>query len=208
LSHTAWAQPCWGEQMADDNDLTTAAAILQRMVDNHSLLRAIEVAGIRMSLKAEELTVKLMRTRLTPRTGHLWRSVQSEVKRTKDSVQISLQAGGKSLPYLYTHEYGATIRPKGKFLRIPLKRAKTGAGVDRHSGGSLRHNPDFAFVPAKHLKGKNPLLIHKPSGMPWYVLKRQVRVPARPTIGLAFKGLKHNIVPELEQVIKTVLVGD
>ena len=191
-----------------DKTLSDAAQRLQRMVNDDQLLKAIERVGLEMGLHAEDLTKRLMSTRLKPRTGRLRASVRNEVTRTGDRVEIRLLAGNVKLPCMATHEYGATIRPRrGKYLRIPLPPALTGAGVDRRAGGSLRNDPNFAFVPARNLKGRNPLLIHVRTGKPWYVLKRQVRIPPRPTVGPAFKKMQKDIVPELANVIRPVLEG-
>ena len=171
---------------------------------------AIELVAIDYGLQAETQTKKLMTTVLKVRTGRLRNSVRQRVKRTKTKVIVTLQAGGKRVPYMMVHEFGSDgdITPKkGKYLRLPLPPAKTKAGVDRRSGGSLRGDKDFRFVPAKYLKGNNPLLIHVPSGKPWYVLKKSVRIPPRPTISKAYQWLEANMIPALEDAIKFELEG-
>lgn len=174
------------------------------------LMDAIELVAIDYGLQAETQTKKLMTTVLKVRTGRLRNSVRQRVKRTKTKVIVTLQAGGKRVPYMMVHEFGSDgdITPKkGKYLRLPLPPAKTKAGVDRRSGGSLRGDKDFRFVPAKYLKGNNPLLIHVPSGKPWYVLKKSVRIPPRPTISKAYQWLEANMIPALEDAIKFELEG-
>ena len=174
------------------------------------LMDAIELVAIDYGLQAETQTKKLMTTVLKVRTGRLRNSVRQRVKRTKTKVIVTLQAGGKRVPYMMVHEFGSDgdITPKkGKYLRLPLPPAKTKAGVDRRSGGSLRGDKDFRFVPAKYLKGNNPLLIHVPRGKPWYVLKKSVRIPPRPTISKAYQWLEANMIPALEDAIKFELEG-
>ena len=174
------------------------------------LMDAIELVAIDYGLQAETQTKKLMTTVLKVRTGRLRNSVRQRVKRTKTKVIVTLQAGGKRVPYMMVHEFGSDgdITPKkGKYLRLPLPPAKTKAGVDRRSGGSLRGDKDFRFVTAKYLKGNNPLLIHVPSGKPWYVLKKSVRIPPRPTISKAYQWLEANMIPALEDAIKFELEG-
>ena len=174
------------------------------------LMDAIELVAIDYGLQAETQTKKLMSTVLKVMTGRLRNSVRQRVKRTKTKVIVTLQAGGKRVPYMMVHEFGSDgdITPKkGKYLRLPLPPAKTKAGVDRRSGGSLRGDKDFRFVPAKYLKGNNPLLIHVPSGKPWYVLKKSVRIPPRPTISKAYQWLEANMIPALEDAIKFELEG-
>ena len=174
------------------------------------LMDAIELVAIDYGLQAETQTKKLMTTVLKVRTGRLRNSVRQRVKRTKTKVIVTLQAGGKRVPYMMVHEFGSDgdITPKkGKYLLLPLPPAKTKAGVDRRSGGSLRGDKDFRFVPAKYLKGNNPLLIHVPSGKPWYVLKKSVRIPPRPTISKAYQWLEANMIPALEDAIKFELEG-
>ena len=174
------------------------------------LMDAIELVAIDYGLQAETQTKKLMTTVLKVRTGRLRNSVRQRVKRTKTKVIVTLQAGGKRVPYMMVHEFGSDgdITPKrGKYLRLPLPPAQTKRGVDRRSGGSLRGDKDFRFVPAKYLKGNNPLLIHVPSGKPWYVLKKSVRIPPRPTISKAYQWLEANMIPALEDAIKFELEG-
>ena len=176
-----------------------------RDLSEGQLMDAIELIAIDYGLQAEERTKDLMRSVLKVRTGRLRNSVRQRVKRTKDKVTVTLQAGGKRVPYMLVHEFGSDgdIKPKrGKYLRLPLPPAKTKAGVDRRSGGSLRGDKDFKFVPAKYLKGNDPLLIHVPSGKPWYVLKRSVRIPPRPTISKAYEWLEANMIPALNDAIK------
>lgn len=174
------------------------------------LMDAIELVAIDYGLQAETQTKKLMTTVLKVRTGRLRNSVRQRVKRTKTKVIVTLQAGGKRVPYMMVHEFGSDgdITPKrGKYLRLPLPPAQTKRGVDRRAGGSLRGDKDFRFVPAKYLKGNNPLLIHVPSGKPWYVLKKSVRIPPRPTISKAYQWLEANMIPALEDAIKFELEG-
>ena len=170
---------------------------------NGALMDAVELVAVDYGLQAEEKTKKLMTTVLKVRSGRLRNSIRQKTTRKRSSITVNLQAGGKRLPYLMTHEEGRTkITPKkGKYLRIPLPPALTARGVDRMGAGSLRNNPDFRFVPAKNLKGKNPLLIHVPSGKPWYFLKKSVRVPPRPTISVAFAWLEQNMIPALQDAI-------
>ncbi len=147
-------------------------------------------------------------TVLNVRSGHLRRSIAGTVRQGADGPEAVVSAGGRlggaNVTYAGTHEFGATIVPKrSQYLRIPLPPALTAAGVDRF-GGPLRQSGAGLFRLAKSKKG-NLLLIHKPSGMPWYVLKRSVTIRARPflrpageaTAGRLGKWLGAELVKEM-----------
>jgi hypothetical protein len=165
------------------------------------LIDAIERFSIEYGLKAEEMVKKLMTTRLKPRTGRLRASVKLDIKRTTSAVRVILKAGNKkNVPYAVTHEYGATIKAKpGKWLRIPLPNARTSAGVDRFST-PLRQTGKGKFYAAKSKKG-NLLLFDRKTNKPWYVLKKQSKIPKRPTFAPTFKYLDDKMIPELEDFI-------
>tara|TARA_R110000824_G_scaffold249220_9_gene438191 strand:- start:294 stop:866 length:573 start_codon:yes stop_codon:yes gene_type:complete len=181
-----------------DNPLNEVADRLASLGEGE-LLETVELVAHELGMKGEELTKKLMTVRLKPRTGRLRASVNYKVKRLSNRIQLVLKAGGKRLPYLVTHEYGATIRMKSKYLRIPLPAAKTKAGVDRYST-PLRTTGAGLFYAAKSKRG-NLLLFSRKTNKPWYILKKSVTIPRRQTIGLGFRYIEKNLAPELEKII-------
>ena len=84
------------------------------------LMDAIELVAIDYGLQAETQTKKLMSTVLKVRTGRLRNSVRQRVKRTKTKVIVTLQAGGKRVPYMMVHEFGSdAIRSRLSGQRDP-----------------------------------------------------------------------------------------
>lgn len=85
---------------------------------------------------------------------------------------------GSQSKYSRMVEGGGTVRPKrAKFLAIPLDAAKYGVG----GGVSPRHHRNLFPITSK--KG-NLLLVKGGAGsiVPMYVLKKMVKIPARPTL--------------------------
>jgi len=167
------------------------------------IVAEIDKIAERYAIRTQDLTKRLMRQRLTPRSGRLIGSLRYSVVRSGNTVTATVSSGGPTtrgpVAYAGVHEYGATITPKrGKYLRLPLSSALTGRGVDKFSGLSLRDNEDFAFVPRQ---GKDPLLIHRPSGVPWYVLKTSVTIPPRPTLGPAARFAQRQLIDELSTIV-------
>lgn len=114
---------------------------------------------------------------LSLRTGQSVQSILRSVKVTGTTWErLSGSIGGRST--LYIHEYGGTIRAKGKLLTIPLPAALSLRGT----------SPPFArqwkntFV-AETKKGNLLIFQRRPTGIvPLYVLVEQVRV--RPRLGM------------------------
>jgi len=141
----------------------------------------------RVGLIAEGKAKLNATTRLRVRTGHLRQSIQHKVKPDGKSVRLVLRAGNRTtVPYARIQEVGGEVRAKsGGFLRIPLKAAKTGAGVDRFPGPLRQSGVDF------HVRESGGRLFlfrsDQEGGPPWYRLVKRVRI--RPKLFL-FDALK------------------
>lgn len=169
------------------------------------IVNAIEVAMEMYALDALDIARRLMRVRLTPRSGRLIGSLRHSVRRAGKEVTATISSGGESsaggtVKYAAIHEYGGTVTGS-PMLRIPLPPALTGRGVDKMSGLSIRGNDDFRLQPRE---GKPPVIIHEPSGEPWYVLKRSVDIPPRPTLGPASRFAQRRLMAELEGIGRVV----
>ena len=135
------------------------------------------------------------KSRLNVRTGRLRASIAGTVRvKSAGTIEVQVKAGGRSpapdqqkrdttssagvAAYAGIHEEGGTIKPKSaKMLAIPVHDSLfTGAGVLRDDRGP-RKTPDLAF--ARSRKGAF-LLVNQFTGDPWYVLKRSVKIRARP----------------------------
>ena len=138
-------------------------------------------------------------TRLNVRTGRLRASIAGSVKINSQDIEIRLSAGGMSpnpkqlapntadgsgeVRYARIHEEGGIIRARGKMLTIPINDSLfTAGGKQRYA--SARDVPDLVFM--RSLKGSF-LLVNKYSGKPFYVLKNQVDIPARPYLAPALR---------------------
>ncbi len=113
-------------------------------------------------------------------TGQLLKSITYEVD--DKSVRV-----GSNLIYARVHQEGATIRAKKSYLTIPLhfkaRQVAKGAGATRY-GGNVRNISLFTL---KTKKGRLFLVqsvkqrgSKKRKLIFWYMLKKQVKIPARP----------------------------
>ena len=145
---------------------------------------------------------------LSRRTGTLARNIDKIVTQPKPNTFRLTAFVRKPAFYAIVHEEGRIIRPKrARHLAIPLAAARTGAGVARPGGGggSIRARfPDLKFIKSRagnkllvriQGKGKNKRII------PMFVLKDQVRIPAR----LGFKKTFKSMIKGMKAELKTVL---
>jgi len=171
----------------------------------------VKKALVASALEMEGQAKRNCRRVLQMRTGRLVGSITSGVAPApggKAAWDINLRAGGRAkgadVPYAAIHEYGGTIRPKnGAYLRIPLGAALTTAGVDRFAT-PLRSTGAGLFGVVKTERG-SLLLQHRPSGVPWYVLVPQVRMPARPFMRPAFDEVVPKIAGRVETALRQAL---
>lgn len=86
-----------------------------------------------------------------------------------DSVEV-----GTNVVYAAIHQFGGIIRAKnGPFLAIPIT-------PEARAAGSPRNMPNL--VVTQSIKGQF-MLVDKDSGTVHYLLKKQVKIPARPFLG-------------------------
>jgi hypothetical protein len=113
-------------------------------------------------------------TALALRTGASVNSITRSVK-VKGTTWATLSGAIGGLAQLAIHEYGGTIKAKGKMLTIPLPAALSGKGTAPPFARQWKNT----FV-ARTRRGN--LLIFQRRGatvVPLYVLKDQVKIPAR-----------------------------
>lgn len=94
---------------------------------------------------------------------------------------------GTNLPYAAIHEFGGTIKARGKKLAIPIGHALTAGGAPRYE--SPNDVPGELQLVTRD--GKAPLLVQQPKkgkGVTklFFVLLSSVRIPARPYLRPAF----------------------
>ena len=153
-------------------------------------LRAIGQTGVARAIGKTLTSVALIgegeaKGRAPVRSGHLRRSIAGKVRQGPQGPEAVISAGGRiegaaDVVYAGVMEYGATIKPKkSKYLRIPLPAAMTGAGVDRYPS-PLRISGAGLFYVRRRKGEQDAVLIHRPSGKPWYRLVRSVTIRPRP----------------------------
>lgn len=178
-------------------DLSTRLELLARTLPDQ-LRRALTAAALDAEAEAKQNAT----TVLNVRTGRLRASIRGTVEQVSGDPAIVLRAGtdGGAVPYARIHEEGGTIRPKrGRFLKIPVGPALTGAGVSRLPPG---RSGDFRFVP----NPRGGVLVGR-DGKVWFVLKRQVTIPARPYLAPAIATIQPRLADDLTRLLRRAL-GD
>lgn len=134
---------------------------------------------------------------LSRRSGHLSQSIGSKITAEMDALVAQIGSGvgaaRKRLPYADIHETGGTIRPRHKkYLTIPLKAAKTPAGVTR--APALDWNNTFI---------RNKIIYQKRGDkiVALFALKKQVTIPARRYLSRTYRQMKGRIMKALRGAI-------
>ena len=184
------------------------------------------VPGFRSALKREMVKaasemVGLAKQNATTgpraRTGRLRASIRAPLVDVGGMPAIALSAGGSTgsqeVTYAGSQEFGARIRPRDPtgYLRVPLRPAKTAAGVDRF-GGDLRVTGAgegfYAFKSASSGKlflGKRGDEIAPGIPRAWYALVKEVTVPRTLFLGRAMEEVSGRLHPLLEEVFNVQL---
>ena len=191
------------------------AARRLRAVTPERVITALRAGLTGAALKGQKAAVVNCKRVLRVRTGRLSQSIAGKIEpgAETDVIRLTLAAGGRvaggaDVNYAATHEFGATITPKNaKMLRIPFPGgpALTGAGVDRFAT-PLRATGAGLFAIQKTAGGKlvlvNTAAKGKAAGRPWYVLKRSVKIPARPFLRPAVDEVAATIPAVIEKAIR------
>lgn len=114
---------------------------------------------------------------LSARSGALIDSIQRSVSVSGDKVDRLVGQIGADLDYAAIHEAGGVIRARGGgYLTVPLPAALDSSGLPKRRSA---RDWDNTFV--KRSRKGNLLIFQRRGGraVPLYVLKREVRIPAR-----------------------------
>lgn len=120
---------------------------------------------------------------LHSRTGQLRRSLQARVSGTTlDTLGGEVYSDGTVASYAPTHEWGATIKAKDKYVRvpggpylnIPLTANKTPAGVMRQDARTVFQQGGYIIK-----SRANKYLVMSSTGLPMFVLVKEVTIPPR-----------------------------
>lgn len=144
-------------------------------------------------------------------TGNLFRSIDVQpLKGRGIHKSVRVKAGGDFVPYARMQEKGSKpggLKPKkGKYLAIPIGKAKTKRGVGR---GTPREFPN-TFV-KKSKKGnliifqKKSFKKKKPEIEPLFVLKKSVKIPKRPYLSKALRQKRKTILSFFKRGIRLAI---
>ena len=149
------------------------------------LLAALHRKALKYAALAEKKAKHKVAAELTPRTGHLRRSITARPKKGKNKITIALNAGGgrDDVVYAKVHEQDGkrgsyfTIRPKASnptgYLSFPVSGdAFTASGVARGGGAGSR-----------------------------WVSVRQVRIPARPFLRPTWELIQKKVVKDVSKIL-------
>ena len=152
----------------------------------------VRLANDMIDRHQSEMTRRLSNRVLKRRTGALVRSLRPSYA-TPERPTATTNVG-RGAPYAKAHEFGATIRPRRRqFLTVPLRDAKTAAGVTRQQAQLRRSGRGFetaSLVPGAEdtqtfiftsVGNRKIIAVAKRGGgvLPLYVLRKSVRIPER-----------------------------
>lgn len=143
------------------------------------------------------------------RTGNLARSMGMRVERDTEGTWEGVIGSGASLrtarmSYANIHETGGIIRPiNAKYLAIPVGEARTPAGVARFKPRDIEGaGYEKSFI--RRTRAGN-LMIFGKSGLnlvPLFVLKKEVRIPARRYMSITVEQSKDQVVNDIVDKIR------
>ena len=169
-------------------DLNEFADRMRSAVRTGQLSEAMTQTAAQLAVKMDKQAKKHLTggRPLHVRSGRLRQSVRFGIRPGRGRVDAFVKAGSSRVPYAKSHETGepAIIKPKGKYLRIPLPPALTAAGVDRNQR-SIRGDSNFRFLHKDWYGGRNHLIVQASTGVPWYVLVKSVKNKKRPFLAPA-----------------------
>jgi hypothetical protein len=193
---------------------------------NGGARRLLRKAALTSALEGERIakTETYPAAGLRVRSGRLRASIGGSSREADEGAELVLSAGGsragRDVVYAGVHEglnpdgsrrTSTTIRPKnGRYLRVPLGPAMTGAGVDRFPG-RLRETGAGLFAVAM-TRGKKLVLVHQGSGRTrggdaWYALVPQVTVPARPFLRPALEKVRPIVAERIAKGLEEAIRG-
>lgn len=148
-------------------------------------------------------------TPLFSRTGQLRRSLrpvsygETTSGTTLNTVSAFVSAGGPAAKYAPVHEFGATIKakkaysrvPGGPYLNIPLPANKTPSGVTRFSARQVFTSGGFLIK-----TNSGNWIVFSGNGRPMFILRKQVTIP--PRLGLRDESNKEarNLIDRLRRL--------
>ena len=143
------------------------------------------------------------------RTGKLAQSIDGFVQgSTISDLRGIVKAGGRDVPYARIQEYGGTIYPKKKYLRIPVPEILTPAGAvkgnyeifERAQGNWVTGKGEPTWI-----SGRAIMVMDKGKPMPSWALVTQSKIPPRLGIGKTIKAREDQTSARILGAINVVL---
>lgn len=129
---------------------------------------------------------------LKRRTGALAQSVKWMARKTRGKGTYTLTASSGT-PYGALLEHGGVIKPKKKYLTIPLPAAKTAAGVTKKSAreweNTFFHRSKAGRLVLLQSKGKKVV--------PLFLLVKQVKIPAFQWAFRSFDRVSYQLIDRI-----------
>jgi hypothetical protein len=192
--------------VADLDDLADKLQRLRRKLGADGLAREIAPELVVVALEGEATAKRSATGNPAVRSDRLRGSIQGLYDAERGS--LILRAGGRnrgrSVLYARIQDRGGTVSPRRtKYLAIPLRAAKTAAGVPRFA--SARNDP----TPMHVRPGRQPgtLLLHdNRTGMPRYFLTRgPVRIPPTRFMSRAADQMARDVPQALDRAFRRLL---
>ena len=144
----------------------------------------------------EAAIIQNIRRNFKVRTGGLLNAPESTVVESKDQI-IGLININKV--YAGIHEHGGIIRPKrAQYLKFPVPENTNADGSPRVLPSGISK---MAMLPLR--KGDGWLIIDKDRNSPMYLLKKQVKIPARPYVAPAIKSTRDRVFQKFGFIIQS-----
>lgn len=120
------------------------------------------------------------------RTGKLRQTVQGiKTGNRLQNLAVTLKAGSRDAPYAPIQEFGGTIRPKKRYLRIPLPVALTPGGDTKGKYQIYNQGGKWMTGAGKptFIRGRAIMVEEGGKAMPIHALAESVEIPARLGLG-------------------------
>lgn len=127
---------------------------------------------------------------LMVRTGKLAQSVRGQKLGTSiASLRAVIMAGNANVPYAGIQEYGDTIYPKNKYLRMPLSSILTGAGDVKGEYEIVERANGYQTAGGKPtwISGRAIMIEENGKPRPIWALLTQAKIPPRLGMGKTIK---------------------
>lgn len=156
-----------------------------------------------LSLVEKEIKVQIKKAGLQRRTGRLMNAWGSNKTITEKGNEVIGEMTSEGVPYAAIHEYGGTITPKSaKNLTIPTDN-------NRRADGSAIMTAKELFSSGKSFVRNGTAFMTESKGkiVPMFLLRKSVKIPARPYIRPALAATKDDILKNFGLFLSATFKG-